>query len=160
MRHDRHNNRKHNNNNWKNNRHSQDNYSPRSVRPLFRPTIKAVTEEQIKETEEAIRSFKDANQPVCPLCGEAIRELSTALNDSKTGQAIHFDCAIEQLQKDISLEQGEKIAYIGQGRFAVLYYANVHDVKHFQIRKVIDYEEKDKQPEWRGQMSELFSKVH
>ncbi|WP_407400661.1 hypothetical protein [Treponema sp.] len=158
MRHDRHN-RKHNNGNWKNNKHSHDNHSPKNSKPVFRPTIKAVSEEQIRENEEAIRNFKDSNKPVCPVCGEVIKELSSAINDSKSGSPLHFDCAIAQIQKDTKLENGEKIAYIGQGRFGVIYYANVHDTKHFQIRKIIDWEEKDKKPEWRDQMSELFSKV-
>lgn len=156
MRHDR-NNRRHNNSNWKNGRH--DHEGQRHSKPVFKPTIKAVSEEQIRENEEAIRQFKNGNHPVCPVCGEVIRDMSTAVKDPKSDSPLHFDCAISLIQKDNPLSQGEKIAYIGQGRFGVIYYANVHDSKHFQIRKIIDWEEKDKKPEWRDTMSELYSKV-
>ncbi len=159
MRHDRHN-KKHNNGNWKNNRHSHDNHNQqKNSKPVFKPTIKAVSEDQIRENEEAIRNFKDANQPMCPVCNEIIRDLSSAFNDPASGSPLHFDCALAKIQNDTKLENGEKIAYIGQGRFGVIYFANVHDPKHFQIRKIIDWEEKDKKPEWRDQMSDLFSKV-
>ena len=159
MRHDRHN-RKHNNNgNWKNNgRHDHD--GQKYPKPVFKPTIKSVSEEQIRESEEAIRQFKNSTQPVCPVCGEVIRDMSIAVKDPKSDSPLHFDCAVGLIQKDNPLEQGEKIAYIGQGRVGVIYFANPHDTKHFQIRKIIDWEEKDKKPEWRGTMSELYSKVH
>jgi len=156
MRHDRHN-RKHNNGNWKNNRHDHD--GQKNSKPVFKPTIKTITEEQVKENEAAILKFKNENQPVCPVCGEVIRDMSTAVKDPKSDSPLHFDCAIGLIQKDNPLSQGEKIAYIGQGRFAVLYFANVHDSKHFQIKKIIDWEEKEKKPLWRDEMSELFSKV-
>lgn len=159
MRHDRHS-RKHNNGNWKNNKHSHENYSQKNAKPTFKPTIQPISEDQIRENEEAIRSFKDSNQTVCPICSQVIQDLSSALNDSKTGLPIHFDCAIAQIQKETKLGDGEKIAYIGQGRFGIIYYENVHDIRHFQIRKIIDWEEKDKKPMWRDQMSELYSKVH
>ncbi|MBQ0039111.1 MAG: hypothetical protein KBS64_01625 [Treponema sp.] len=157
MRHDRHS-RRHNNGNWKNNRHDHD--SQKNSKPVFKPTIKTVTEEQVKESEAAILRFKNENQPVCPVCGEIIRDMSTAVKDPKSDSPLHFDCTIGLIQKDNPLSQGEKIAYIGQGRFAVLYFANVHDSKHFQIRKIIDWEEKEKKPLWRDEMSELYSKVH
>ncbi len=63
MRHDRHN-RKHNNSgNWKNNgRH--DHEGQKNSKPVFKPTIKSVSEEQIRESEEAIRQFKNSTQIV------------------------------------------------------------------------------------------------
>ena len=156
MRHDRHS-RKHNNGNWKNGRHDYD--GQKNSKSVFRPTIKAVPEEQIRETEEAIRRFKSERQCVCPLCGEPVRDLSTAFRDENSESPVHFDCAADVVLKKNPVSAGEKIVYIGQGRFGVVFYPNVHDVKHFQIRKIIEWEEKDKKPEWRGEMSEIYSKV-
>lgn len=128
-------------------------------RPVFRPTIKAVSQEQIREDEEAIREFKSLNQPVCPLCGQTVKDMAFALSSKDSGEPVHFDCAVESVSKGESLDQGDKVAYIGQGRFAVVHYANIHDAKHFSIKKVIDWEEKDKKPAWRNEMADLYSKV-
>ena len=118
-----------------------------------------VSNEQIRRDEEAIRVFKSENQQVCPKCGKPILELASAITDRGSGTPIHFDCALEMLNSEENLAPGEKIAYIGQGRFGVISYANPHDTKHFTIKKIIDWEEKDKKPHWRDTMAELYSRV-
>lgn len=123
------------------------------------PVKNTVTSEQIKAEDAAIVAFKNANQPVCARCGKPITDLSLAIGDRGSGTPIHFDCAVEALSKEEKLGEGDKIAYIGQGRFGVINYPNVHDVKHFTIKKIIDWEQKDERSTWRNEMSDLYSQI-
>ena len=74
-----------------------------------------------RENQKAIQEFK-ARQIVCPMCGAQILDVASALNDRKTGKPVHFECAMESVSKNETLGENEKIAYIGQGRFGVLYF--------------------------------------
>jgi hypothetical protein len=85
--------------------------------------------------------------------------MSSAIGDRGTGTPIHFDCALETLAKDEKLEEGDKIIYIGQGRFGVVNFPNIHDQKHFTIKKVIDWEAKETRAGWRDEMSDLYSQI-
>ena len=53
----------------------------------------------------------------------------------------------------------EKVVYIGQGRFGVLYFENPRDQRKFTIKKVIEWEDRDKKSEWREELSGLYSKI-
>ena len=66
---------------------------------------------------------------------------------------------IETYRKNEKIETGDKITYIGQGRFGIVHFASPGDTKHFSIKKIIDWEEKDKKPEWRNEMADLYSKI-
>ena len=142
--------------NWKNG--SRRTEEPQPVRRQFRPP-KAVTQEQIRETEAAIRAFKETHQPVCARCGVPIVDMSTAMTDRQGGGAIHFDCALEAISRQETLDAGDRIAYIGQGRFGIITYPNAHDTRHFTIKKIIEWEEKDQEIPWRDEMAEMYSKV-
>lgn len=126
---------------------------------VFRPSRPAVSAEQIRAEEEAIREFKNANHSVCPRCGKPVADLAYAMADKNSGSPMHFECALDFLTQSETLSEGERIAYIGQGRFGVLSCPDAHDPRHFSIRKIIDWEEKDGKPEWRGTVADLYSKV-
>ena len=72
---------------------------------------------------------------------------------------MHFDCVLAQLKQNERVGENEKIAYIGQGRFAVLYYENPRDQKKFVIKKIIEWEDRDQKSEWRDELSGLYSQV-
>ena len=136
-------------------RHGFEHGSKGSYRP-----VRSVSFEQIKAEEEAIRAFKAEHQGyVCSVCGKNIEDLTTALTNRGNSDPIHFDCAIEILSKEEKLSEGDKITYIGQGRFGILNFPNVHDMKHFTIKKIIDWEKKEEKDEWRSAMAELYSQV-
>ena len=151
-------------NGWKN---SSGNEPPRSsrrsegrARPARKTaSIYAVSQEQIRAEEEAITAFKSSNRPICECCGMPIADMSTAVEDRKGGKPIHFDCAVAKLTQEEKLKDGDRITYIGQGRFGILYFANPHDMKHFTIKKIIEWEDKDRKPVWRDQMADLYSHV-
>ena len=157
---DRHSHRK--GNNWKNNsrqensQNSEKAYSFQSKKQ-FRPP-KVVTLEQIKEDEEAIRVFKSKNRPVCSHCGQPIVDMSSAFAN-REGKELHFDCVLEILSESEKIAEDEKISYIGQGRFGVVKFQNPNDVKHFTIKKIIEWEEKDSRLPWRNTMAELYSHI-
>lgn len=161
---DRHRNRKRNNN-WKNNQNNQRNNQQNQKnnpaerkQPQFNPTQyedAAANKERLKAIEEI-----KARQITCPKCNQPINDLASCLTDKATNTPMHFECAINEVSKSEKLGENEKIAYIGQGRFGVLYYENPRDQRHFTIKKIIEWEDRDTKSEWRGELSELYSKVN
>lgn len=147
--------------NWKNNQNeaSGREQKNRDGRENRDSRHNAVSSEQIRAEEAAITAFKNSNQCVCPKCQKPIQDLSQAIADKTSGTPIHFDCALEILLAEEKLGPGDKLTYIGQGRFGVLNFPNVHDMKHFTIKKIIEWEEKDKRSSWRNEMSDLYSQV-
>ncbi len=148
------------NNSQKNNiQHNNHNAAKFNNVKKFYPSKNAVSAEQIHEEEEAIRAYKDSHQIVCPYCNKAVLDISAAMTQKGSDLIAHFDCVLEEVSKNEKLENGDKISYIGQGRFGIINYPNVHDVKHFTIKKIIDWEDKDKRSPWRQEVCELYSHV-
>ncbi len=112
----------------------------------------------VAENSEAIRLHKE-NVITCEYCSRPIHELVSALVDKKTGGAIHFDCVLSKLNETENLEEGQKITYIGQGRFAVVHFENPHDLRKFSIVKTIDWEDRDSPSPWREEIAGLYSQV-
>lgn len=123
----------------------------------FQRIIHENPEEQQKR-DAAIRELKQ-REVVCPVCGKIIDDLTSAVSDKATGLPAHFDCILEQVRKSESLGENDKLTYIGQGRFAVLHFDNPRDLKSFKILKTIEWESREKKPDWREEMSGLFSQV-
>lgn len=112
-----------------------------------------------KEKMKAIEEIK-SRAVVCPMCGQAITDISSAMVDKASGSPAHFDCVLNKVKESEPIGENEKIAYIGQGRFAVLYYENPREQKNFSIKKVIEWEDRESKPEWRDEISGLYSKVN
>lgn len=126
-----------------------------------KPEFKYVPKEDIASVQkknQSIREFK-SREVICPICSEVITDMASAMTDKATGKPMHFECVMARLSETERLEHNEKICYIGQGRFGVLYFENPRDQKNFTIKKVIDWEEKDKRGPWRDELSGLFSQV-
>ena len=114
--------------------------------------------EEEQKSAEAIKNFKQ-NTPECPKCLQPVTELATALADKKTGEPMHFDCVLDIIKENEKLLPNQKISYIGQGRFAVLDFPNIHDTRNFSIVKVIEWEERDKKFPWRTDIAGLYSQI-
>ena len=95
----------------------------------------------------------------CAKCGSPIQDITSALADKGGGAPVHFDCVLAFLQGAENLAANEKIGYIGQGRFAVMFFENPADTRKFKIIRTIEWESRDTKPEWRSDISELFSHV-
>ncbi len=114
---------------------------------------------EIQENEKAIRAFKE-NAPVCEICGQPISDISSAISNKENGNPVHFDCVLNKIAESEKPGPSEKIAYIGQGRFAVIYFENPRDTKHFTIRKTIEWEGREQERgSWRNEMAGLYSQV-
>ncbi len=111
-----------------------------------------------KERLRAIQELKSRSL-VCPVCGEPLTDVAGAMTDRESGAPAHFDCIIRKIGSAESLGDNEKIAYIGQGRFGILYFENPRDQRHFKIRKIIEWEPRDARGEWRDELSSLYSQI-
>ena len=99
--------------------------------------------------------------PDCPWCGKPIKEISFAIADRDTGDPVHFECVSARIAGGETLEKGDVVTYIGGGRFGIVYFntsgksqpAN----RDFRIKKIIEWENKDKRAEWRSLISDRYS---
>ncbi len=96
-------------------------------------------------------------KPECPRCGRPIEDLAAAINDRETGSPTHFDCVIERIAEGETLGEGDKVIYIGGGRFGVVHFENPNDLKRFEIRKTVQWEEKEKRLPWRKEVADQYS---
>lgn len=146
--------------NWNNQKKdSKNNENQNTKQKTFQFNHTAYEDEnEIKEKQKAILEVK-SRQIICPKCNQPITDVASAFRDKKSEAPIHFDCAMAEVSKNEKLNQNEKIAYIGQGRFGILYYENPRDQKRFTIKKIIEWEERDQKSSWREELSELYSKV-
>jgi len=97
--------------------------------------------------------------PACAKCGEPIQDITSALADKDTGAPVHFDCVLKFLEGAENLGANEKLVYIGQGRFAVMFFENPVDTRKFKIVRTIEWERRDDRAEWRSEISGNFSQV-
>jgi hypothetical protein len=95
--------------------------------------------------------------PDCSWCGKQISDIATAICDKDTGKPVHFDCVLARITQMENLQPNESISYIGGGRFGVIHYNNLPDMRDFYIKKIYEWESKDIKDEWRRPISEYFS---
>jgi hypothetical protein len=87
--------------------------------------------------------------PRCPICQKAVRDLTSAITHKESGQPAHFDCILKALRSDNSVQQNEKICYLGKGSFGIVQFRQSSKSPRFLIRKRIQYEDTEPVPEWR-----------
>jgi hypothetical protein len=121
----------------------------------------------------------------CLWCGKPIRDISTAIADKDSGAPVHFDCVAARIAFGEKLEKGDSVAYIGAGRFGIVSFGSAgapsrfspdgpsrdsgksessSEVKDyspanrgFTIKKIIEWENKDKRAEWRSVICDHYS---
>ncbi|MBR5401122.1 MAG: hypothetical protein IK102_04845 [Treponema sp.] len=111
-----------------------------------------------QERQKAIQELK-AREIVCPMCGQPLTDLASSLTAKDGVSPVHFECALKEVESKETLGEKEKIAYIGQGRFGVLYFENPRDQRKFTIKKIIEWEDREKKSEWRNELSGLYSQI-
>jgi hypothetical protein len=94
--------------------------------------------------------------PVCPYCKEPVKDLLCAIGD-KEGKAAHFECVQKRIAAGEILGKGEKVSYIGGGRFGIITFNNPHNPRDFKIKKIIEWEKKDNPIQWRKRLADHFS---
>lgn len=153
--------RKHSNNNWNNQKKNDQQFKDltKDKSKVFQFNHSAYEDlEAEKEQLKAIAQMK-AREVICPMCNQPITEIASAINDKASGKPAHFDCVLTKVKESEPTGENEKISYIGQGRFAVLYYENPRDQRNFSIKKIIEWENRENKSEWREEISELYSKI-
>ena len=158
-RNNRHNRRHH----WNNNKNQNKNNSQNKEQQVQTQERKFhfVAHEDIeakRRREQAISELKE-REVICPICNEKITDVASAIADKTTGNPVHFECVMNKLSETEKCGQNEKICYIGQGRSGILYFENPRDQRHFEIRKIIEWESRDQVRSWRDEMSGLYSQV-
>jgi len=106
----------------------------------------------------------------CPWCGKPIRDIFSAITDKDTGAPVHFDCVTARIAFAERPEKGEMVAYIGGGRFGIISFENLPSAppspswtapaetgRGFTIKKIIEWEYKDKRAEWRSVICDRYS---
>ncbi|MCG8451580.1 MAG: hypothetical protein MI717_00180 [Spirochaetales bacterium] len=86
--------------------------------------------------------------PPCAVCGEIIRDITSALGQSADGQPVHFDCALKAAQKELEPQGDEKVIYLGKGRFAAVD-AGMYQKRRLKILRQTDWEVPQEPLEWR-----------
>ena len=95
----------------------------------------------------------------CEYCNQPIEDLASSIAAQESGNPAHFDCVLAKINASEKLSENEKITYIGNGKFAVVYFENPHDLRHFTIRRVIEWENREAKYEWRAEIANLYSQV-
>ena len=91
--------------------------------------------------------------PLCPICGKAVYDLSTAIAASReAGDPAHFDCILERVTASESLAPGEKLVYLGSGSFAVVEFKDKSEGA-FSVKRRIQWEKEGEKKEWRKGIS-------
>ena len=96
---------------------------------------------------------------ICEYCNQPIEDLASSIAAKESGNPAHFDCVLAKINASEKLSENEKITYIGNGKFAVVYFENPHDLRHFTIRRVIEWENREAKYEWRAEIANLYSQV-
>jgi len=91
--------------------------------------------------------------PDCLYCGKPIQDISQAISDKDTGVPVHFDCVVNRIAGGENLEKEDSVTYIGGGRFGIVSFSGKTE---FMIKKVIEWENKDKRAEWRSEICEHY----
>jgi hypothetical protein len=116
-------------------------------------------DERREKRQEPLPPLPKLPTPTCVKCGEPIQDITSALGDKDTGAPVHFDCVVKFLEGAENLGLNEKIVYVGQGRFAVMFFENPVDTRKFKIVRTIEWERRDDRAEWRNDISGSFSQV-
>lgn len=152
-------NRNHSNgkNKWRSQKNTQDNQSKKDDKNQYTKQQNSFQKNTTNDHE--IFQKIELKTPECEYCKQPITELATALGSKETGEPVHFDCALNKVIASEKVGENEKITYIGQGRFAVVYFENPHDLRHFTIQRIIEWENKEKTYAWRTDIAGLYSQV-
>jgi len=97
--------------------------------------------------------------PECPVCGESVRELASALTHRQSGRPAHFDCVVKELREANPLGPQERLCYLGAGVFGVLTWKVEGNPATFVIKRRIPYEDPRAPQEWKRQLQEEAQSV-
>ena len=96
------------------------------------------------------------DQRACPVCGERVRDLYTAIAYGERNGPAHFDCIVALLGEREELEEGARVCYLGGGSFGIVQVRPVSRQSDRTgapwVRKRIEVEDRDAAPAWREKL--------
>lgn len=84
-------------------------------------------------------TINEIEKTTCPKCKKLIDQMSSAIEDKKTGKLCHFDCISEELKKDLKISGRQRLVYLGSGTFGVIEDVVEDGRKIFVIKNKIEY---------------------
>lgn len=94
----------------------------------------------------------------CPISGNAIDNIFTAIDHRETGKPATFDGVLELIRNAENLPETDQLLYVGSGAFGVYQEVQENGLKKMvQVRKIV-YEESHHKPDWRRELSPGISR--
>jgi NAD-dependent SIR2 family protein deacetylase len=114
-----------------------------------------------KNTNQPNFDPKPAPQPTrpapdCPICGKPVTDLFSAIAYKENSEPAHFECIVKWLSDAEKLAEDEKLVYLGGGVFGVVP-ANFVQGQKLAVKRMIQYENKEKKPDWRKELSSRYA---
>lgn len=101
----------------------------------------------------------DREHEPCPISGEPIDDILTAITHPASGKPARFDAVITSLSQREQLEEDERIAYIGKGTFGIIkMQRGSNGRQELVVRKRITYEEGHDKQDWRRELAPGISR--
>lgn len=94
----------------------------------------------------------------CPLSGEKIEDILTAVADPNTGRPCNFRSVIEHIRERENVGGDERVCYIGEGTFAIVKDEKQGGKTKLSIQKRIEFEDKYATYDWRKELSPGISR--
>lgn len=95
----------------------------------------------------------------CPISGEEIESILTAIADPRTGKPARFDKVIETLCRGETLSEDERFAYLGRGVFGIVSIQKGENGRpELTVRKRIQYEDHHEKYAWRRELAPGISR--
>ncbi len=89
----------------------------------------------------------------CPICGQNVRDVLTAIAYGDEKSPAHFDCVLKKIAGQEALKNKEKVIYLGKGEFGIVKFKGNSSNK-FEIVKRIPLEPRQDGPvSWRKDIS-------
>ncbi len=86
--------------------------------------------------------------PLCDMCKEPIKDITSALCEPAGGHAVHFECALKSAEEQLRPEEGEKVIYLGNGSFAAVD-SQAYQQRKLKIIRSVDWEKQEEKSAWR-----------
>lgn len=95
----------------------------------------------------------------CPLSGEEIENIYTAIADPHSGRPARFDKVVEQILATEEIGEDERLAYIGRGAFGIVSMQKGETGRQeLVVRKRIQFEDSHETYQWRRELAPGISR--
>ncbi|MFP4300881.1 MAG: hypothetical protein ACLFPW_07575 [Spirochaetaceae bacterium] len=93
-----------------------------------------------------------------PLTGEPVEDIYSAIAEPHSGKPANFESVLKRLEEQESLEEDERICYLGKGAFGIVAEEEDRGKTRLVVRKRIQYEDSHEDYRWRKELSPGISR--